>query len=81
MRARNEAEQTLEDQVDNILESISTQRQRAIEHNESVIHIINLLRIKPSERAYFMANFKTKALKQNLDLNGVTFINISSNTI
>ena len=81
IRARNEPEQTLEDQVDNILKTISLQRQRAIKNNESVIHIITLLRIKPSDRAYFMDNFRTKALKQNLDLNGVKFINTSSDTI
>jgi hypothetical protein len=81
IRARNEPDQTLEDQVDNLLKTISLQRQRAIKNNESVIHIITLLRIKPSDRAYFMNNFKTKALKQNLDLNGVKFINISSDTI
>ena len=81
IRARNESEQTLEDQVDNLLKTISEQRQRAIKNNESVIHIITLLRIKSSDRAYFMNNFKTKALKQNLDLNGVKFINISSDTI
>jgi len=81
IRARNEPEQTLEDQVDNLLKTISLQRQRAIKNNESVIHIITLLRIKPSDRAYFMNNFKTKALKQNLDLNRVKFINTSSDTI
>ena len=80
-RARNEPDQTLEDQVDNLLKTISRQRQRAIKNNESVIHIIPLLRIKPSDRAYFMNNFKTKALKENLDLNGVKFINTSSDTI
>jgi hypothetical protein len=81
IRARNEPEQSLEDLVDNLLKSISLQRQRAIKNNESVIHIITLLRIKPSYRAYFMNNFKTKALRQNLDLNGVKFINTSSDTI
>ena len=81
IRARDEPYQSLEDQVDNLLETISSQRQRAIDNNESVIHIITLLRIKPSDRAYFMNNFKTKALKQNLDLNGVKFINTSSDTI
>ena len=29
-----------------------------IKNNESVIHIITLLRIKPSDRAYFMNNLK-----------------------
>lgn len=47
IRARNEPEQSLEDQVNNLLKTISIQRQRAIENQESVIHIINLLRIKP----------------------------------
>lgn len=61
MIARNEPDQTLEDQVDNLLKTISLQRQRAIKNNESVIHIITLLQIKPSDRAYFMNNFKTKA--------------------
>ena len=81
IRARNEPEQTLEDQVDNLLKTISLQRQRAIKNNESVIHIITLLRIKPSDRAYFIDNFKQKALRQNLDLNGIKFINTSSNII
>ena len=81
IRARGEPYQSLEDQVDNILKTISLQRQRAINNNESVIHIITLLRIKPSDRAYFMNNFKTKALKQNLDLNGVKFMNTSSDMI
>ena len=81
IRARGEPYQTLEDQVDNLLKTISLQRKRAIENNESVIHIITLLRIKPSDRAYFINNFKTKALKQDLDLNGVKFINTSSDTI
>lgn len=63
IRARNESEQTLEDQVDNILKTISIQRQRAIENQETVIHIITLLRMKPSGRSYFMNNFKHKALK------------------
>lgn len=81
MRARYEPYQSLEDQVDNLLKTIFLQRQRAINNNESVIHIITLLRIKPSDRAYFMNNFKTKALKQNLDLNGVKFMRTSSDTI
>jgi hypothetical protein len=81
MRARNEPYQSLEDQVDTILKTISLQRQRAIENNESVIHIITLLRIKPSDRAYFMENFKQKALRQNLDLNGIKFMNTSSDRI
>jgi len=81
IRARNEPEQTLEDQVENLLKTISRQRQRAINNYESVIHSMTLLRIKPSDRAYFINNFKTKALKQNLDLNGVKFFNTSSDTI
>jgi hypothetical protein len=81
IRARNEPEQTLKDQVDNILKTISLQRQRAIKNNENVIHIITLLRIKPPDRAYFMNNFTNKALRQKLDLNGVKFINTSSDTM
>jgi hypothetical protein len=81
IRARNEPEQTLEDQVDKLLETISKQRQRATKYQETVIHIITLLRIKPSDRAYFMRNFRNKALKQNLDLTGVKFINTSIDTI
>lgn len=65
IRARNESEQTLEDQVENILKTISIQRQRVIDNQETVIHIITLLRMKPSDRSYFMNNFKHKALKQN----------------
>lgn len=42
--AREEPYQSLETQVDNILKTISYQRVRAISYNESVVHIINLLR-------------------------------------
>ena len=79
--ARNEPYQSLETQVDNLLKTISYQRIRAIKYNESVIHMINLLRIKPSDRYYFMQNFIAKAVNQNLDLNGIQFINTSDNTI
>ena len=81
IRARNEPEQSLEDQVNNLLKTISIQRERALKYNESVVHIINLLRIKTSDRAYFMENFRVKALKQNLDITGIRFINTSSYTI
>ena len=79
--ARKEAYQSLETQVDNLLRTISYQRDRAISYNESVVHIINLLRIKPSDRAYLMQNFIAKASNQNLDLNGIHFINTSDTTI
>jgi len=81
IRARDEGDQTLENQVDNLLKTISLQRKRAIDNDESVIHIITLLRIKPADRLYFTNNFKAKALIQNLDLNGVKFINTSSDKI
>lgn len=81
MRARGQAYQSLEDQVDNLLTTIASQRERAIASNESVVHVINLLRIKPSDRTYFINNFRRKAALQNLDTNCVAFINISSDTI
>lgn len=71
----------LEDQVNDLLKKIFRERKRAIKDNESVIHIISLLRMKPSDRAYFIDIFKTKAVQENLDLNGVTFINTSSDRI
>jgi hypothetical protein len=81
IRARNEPEQTLEDQVDNLLKTIYIQRQRATDNQETVIHIITLLRIKPSDRAYFMDNLKNKALKQNLDVTRILFLNTSIDRI
>ena len=70
IRARDEPYESLDDQVDNLLKTISRQRNRAIQTNESVVHIINLLRIKPADRSYFMDNFLRKAAQQNLDTNG-----------
>jgi hypothetical protein len=67
--------------VDNILKTIYKQRQRAIDNNETVIHIITLLRIKPSDRAYFMQNLENKVVQQKLDVIGIQFINTSIDTI
>jgi hypothetical protein len=78
---RGEVDETLEDQVDNLLKTIPLQHKRAIDNGESVIHIITLLRIKPSDRIYFMDNFKAKAIMEKLDLNGIKFINKSSDKI
>jgi hypothetical protein len=50
--------------VDNILKTIHKQRQRAIDNNGTVINIITLLRIKPSDRAYLMQNLENKAVQQ-----------------
>ena len=79
--ARKEAYQSLETQVDNLLKTISYQRVRAISYNESMVHILNLLRMKPSDRAYLMQNLIAKAINQKLDFNGIHFINISDTTI
>ena len=57
MVIRNEPYQSLEDQVDNILEVVFNQYERANKLNESVIHIVTLLRIKPADRIYFRNNF------------------------
>ena len=48
-----------------------------VSYNESVVHIINLLRIKPSDRSYLMENFRMKSLEQGLDITGVEFLNTS----
>jgi len=61
--------------------TISKQRNRAIKYDKSIFNIINLLRIKPSDRAYFMKNFRMKASKQNIDLRGIQFLNTSIDTI
>jgi hypothetical protein len=50
-------------------------------NNVRIIHIINLLRIKPAERAYLIENFNKKALFQNLDTTGIAFINTSNTSI
>ena len=81
MRARGEPYQSLEQQVDNLLKSIPVQRNRAHHYNESVIHVISLLRMKPSNRSYFIENFKAKASIQNLDLHEVVFLNTSTDRI
>lgn len=79
--ARGENPESIEDCVNNLLRKIEFQRARAHKYNSDVIHIITLLRIKPSNRTYFINNFKAKALDKNINFNGVRFINTSPDTI
>lgn len=81
IRARGEPYQSIEDQVDNMLATISYQKARGRDNNVSVLHIISLLRLKPSDRAYFMKNFYQKAALKNLDTSSIAFINTSINSI
>lgn len=81
MEARNEGYQSLEDQMDNLLKSISKQRNRAIKEGENVLHIITLLPIKPSDRDYFVTIFKNKAFQANVDRSSIYFLNTSSTDI
>jgi hypothetical protein len=79
--ARGNPYQSFETQIDNILKSIISQRNRAKQYKESVIHIINFLRIRPSDRVYCMKIFAAKAARDKLDLNGVQFLNTYDSSI
>lgn len=81
IRNRKEGVQRLEDQVDFLLKNIVKQRNRARTSGHNVIHIIRLLRIKPSQRAYLMDNLRNKALKSGISLDLVYFINTDSSNI
>lgn len=63
IRSRNEPYLSFEDQVDKILKNISFQCQRATNSGESLIHSITLLRIKLSDRAYFIWRISRKKLE------------------
>jgi hypothetical protein len=63
------------------LKRVSRQGQRAINNQETVIHIILLLPIQQSERVYLIENLKFQAVKQNLKLLEISFRNTSSETI
>lgn len=76
-RLRGEKYETLEDMVNNMLRSIKSQRQRARDNNVVVVHIIDLLRIRPSDRSKFMLNFFQKTQSFGIDPNGIEFMNAS----
>ena len=93
IRARGEADQSLETQVDNIVTNIAKQRFRAKKNSTEIIHIINLLRVRPVDRLYGIEIFKQKVLELNkklqndqlfdrtIDLRLIRFINYSPNSI
>ncbi len=52
-----------------------------VQYVKTVAHIINLLRIKPADRLDFIKNLTAQAKLQNIDLNGIHFLNTSFSTI
>lgn len=74
-------EENLEDHANKIINSIYTQWLRASENNESVIHIIPLLRIKPSTREYFKNMFNQKLIQTTLSPKKYVSINDWTDTI
>lgn len=81
-RARGLTPESLEIQADNIIKSILVQVARAEKNNTTVVHIITLLRIKPSDRVDFLRIFMAKtAESENIDFNKIRFVNTSPLTI
>ena len=81
LRARNELDETLEDQIKNILRGISTQCNPTTKLDKTVVHIINLLQIKPVNQAYFINTFSSKAREKKISLMGIKFINTSPDRV
>ncbi len=81
-RARSLPPESLEIQADNILKSILVQVDRAEKNNTKVIHLITLLRLKPSDRLGFLRIFMAQTAKsENIDFNKIRFVNTSPLTI
>lgn len=73
--------QTIEFQVDNLVQSVAKQKSRATASNIIIIHVINLLLIKSADRNILIYNFNMKAQKLNINSENVIFINTSANNI
>ena len=80
--ARNQSVRSLEKQINDIVENVRSQQERTKnDFNETVCHVINLIRIRPVHRAFFISSFKEKAKRTTIDLNRVIFLNISDTDI
>lgn len=73
---------TLAQQVDDMVNSVKFQQIRAkTEFNETVLHVINLFRIRPIDRYLFIVMFKAKAIEKGVDLNCILFLNTRDDAI
>jgi hypothetical protein len=72
---------TLEEQVNDLRQSVSFQQIRAKEFNETVLHVINLFRIRPIDRPFVISMFESKAVNKEIDSDCVLFLNTSENSI
>lgn len=72
---------SFEIQSKDLIKGIIKQQERAKENNVTMVHIINLMQIKPAERQAFIDIFKAKAAMENLDFNKIKWIDLSHTTI
>jgi hypothetical protein len=73
---------SLEQQINDTVNSVKFQQDRAkTEFNETVLHVINLFRIRPVDRPFVIASFKAKAIKKEIDLDCVIFLNTNDDSI
>lgn len=73
---------SLEQQATDIVNSVEFQQIGAkTGFNESLLHVINLFRIRPVDRQLFIWMFKAKAATKTIDLNRVIFLNIRDDSI
>jgi hypothetical protein len=71
----------LDQQVTNVVNSISHQRKRAQNQNETVLHVINLFRVRLIDRPLVIALLKSKAELEGLDLDCILFLNTNPDSI
>lgn len=73
---------SLEQQVDDATTSVKFQQVRSkAEFNETVLHVINLFRVRPVDRPFVIALFKAKSIQKGVDLNCVVFLNTNEDLI
>ena len=67
--------------VEELTVRIITRRIQHVKFNETLLHVINLFRVRPIDRALVIAMFKAKAIPKGIDLNGVLFLNTRDDSI
>lgn len=68
--------------MDDVTTAVKFQQVRAkTEFNETVLHVINLFRVRPVDRSFVLVLFKAKAIKKEIDLDCVIFLNTNDDSI
>lgn len=75
------SKRSLDQQVRDTLGTVESQQKRAKTYNETVLHVINLLRIRPVDRLVFMTLFNARANERDIDRGCVLFLNTRSDAI